>query len=250
MKELTRPFPPDEPNTEADLKFLASLDVTNECQNYGQVWPPESLDPSKCKATGKGLEVAMVGQDSDIVMEAIDFKGELCVEPKSFQYELSSEMTGARLMCSVKRMEQGQYKINYQPTIRGRHQLHIKVEDQHIRGSPFDIMVKFPCEKLGTPIRTIYTGNGPQGVLINKKGEVMVTEGGEDIISVFRHDGEKLQLFGSSGSGQGQFSHPWGIATDGMGDIFVADCNNHRIQKFTANGQFISAVGTQGIYRI
>ena len=246
VKELTTPFPPDklEPNTKADLKFLASLDVTNECQNYGQVCSPESPDPSKCKATGKDLEVAMVGQDSAIVMEAIDFEGEPCVKPiKSLQCELSSEMTGARLMCSVERMEQGQYRINYQPTIRGRHHLHIKVEDQDIRGSPFDIMVKLPCEKLGTLIRAIDRVHRPLGVLVNKKGEVMVT-GYKHIVSVFRPDGEKLLSFGSSGSGQGQFS--WGIATDGVGDIFVVDSDNDHIQKFTANGQFISTVGTQG----
>ena len=59
----------------------------------------------------------------------------------------------------------------------------------------------------------------------------MVTEGGENIVSVFRPDGEKLWSFGSSGSGQGQFSSPWGIATDDVGNIFVADRDNHRIQS-------------------
>ena len=45
VKELTTSFPPDklEPNTKADLKFLVSLDVTNECQNYGQVCSPNHL---------------------------------------------------------------------------------------------------------------------------------------------------------------------------------------------------------------
>ena len=33
---------------------------------------------------------------------------------------------------------------------------------------------------------------------------------------------------------------------DGEGNIFVADSGNNRIQKFTANGQFLSAVGTKG----
>ena len=250
VKELTTLFPPDklEPNTKADLKFLASLDFTNECQNYGRIFSPESPDPLRCKATGKGLKVAIVGEDSAIIMEAIDLNGKPCVEPiKSLQCELSSEMTGARSMCSVERMEQGQYRINYQPTIRGRHQLHIKVEDQHIRGSPFGVMVKLSIEKLGTPVRIIDGLHKPRGVVINRKGEVLVTEAGKGTISlIFGPERGNIQSSGSSGSGQGQFSHPWGIATDGVGNIFVADCNNHRIQKFTANGQFLSAVGTRG----
>ena len=62
VNKLTTPFPPDilEPNTEADVKFLASPDVTDMCRTYGQIFSPESPDPSKCQATGEGLEIAMV----------------------------------------------------------------------------------------------------------------------------------------------------------------------------------------------
>ena len=246
VKELTTPFPPDilEPNTEADVKFLVSPDVTDMCQTYGEIFSPKPPDPSKCQATGKGLETAMVGERSIVVMQIIDFNGKPCDKLiKSLQCELSSEMTGARLRGSVEKMEQGQYRISYQPTIRGRHQLHIKVEDRHIRRSPFDVMVKLPLEKLGTPIRTIDGVQGPRGVVINQKGEVVVTEA---MVSVFSPDGKWLRSFGSYGSGQGQFKNPWGIATDDDGNILVAVRGNCRIQKFTASGQFLSEVGYKG----
>ena len=244
VKELTAPFPPDalEPTTETDVKFLASSDVTDKCQTYGQIF-----SSPKCQATGEGLEVAMVGEKSSAVLQVINFKDQSCVESfLSLQCELSSEMTGARLRGSVEKMEQGQYRISYQPTIRGRHQLHIKVEDRHIRGSPFDVMVKLPLEKLGTPIRTIDGVRGPRGVVVNQKGEVVVTEEGKFMVSVFSPDGERLQSFGSRGSGQRQFDQPWGITTDGDGNILVADYGNCCIQKFTASGQFLSAVGRRG----
>ena len=48
------------------------------------------------------------------------------------------------------------------------------------------------------------------------------------------------------GSGQGRFNSPRGLTLDGEGNILVADCWNHRIQKFTAQGQFLAAVGTKG----
>ena len=249
VNELTTPFPPDvlEPNTEADMKFLASPDVTDMCQTYGEIFSSETPNPSKCQATGKGLEVAMVGEKSTAVLQVINFKDQPCVESfLSLQCELSSEMTGARLRGSVEKIEQGQYRISYQPTIRGRHQLHIKVEDRHIRGSPFDVMVKLPLEKLGIPIRTIDGVRGPRGVEVNQKGEVVVTEADKHMVSVFSPDGERLQSFGSYGSGQGQFDYPWGITTDGDGNILVADRSNHHIQKFTASGQFLSEVGCKG----
>ena len=248
VNELTTPFPPDvlEPNTEADVKFLASPDITDKCQTYGEIFSPESPDPSKSQATGKGLEVAMVREKSTAIMQIINFKGKPCDKSiKSLQCDLLSEMTGARLRGGVEKMEQGQYRISYQPTIRGRHQLHIKVEDRHIRGSPFDVMVKLPLEKLGTPIQTIRVQR-PRGVVVNQKGEIVVTKEGKCMVSVFSADGERLRSFGSRGSGQGQFKYPWGITTDIDGNILVADYDSYHIQKFTASGQLLSEVGGKG----
>jgi len=36
------------------------------------------------------------------------------------------------------------------------------------------------------------------------------------------------------------------VATDGSGNVYVADEYNHRIQKFDANGAFLTAWGSQG----
>ena len=52
--------------------------------------------------------------------------------------------------------------------------------------------------------------------------------------------------WGSLGSGDGQFGDPEGIATDQAGNVYVADTNNRRIQKFTSDGQFIARWGSPG----
>ena len=157
VKELTATFQPDvlKPNTEADIEFITSTDVTAMCRNYGRIGIPGSPDPSQCHATGKGVEVAVVGEESTVIVQANNFKGEPCEKQVTLQCELVSELTGAVVRGNVRRREESQYEINYQPTIKGRHQLLIKIRDQHIRGSPFPVNVKLPVEKLGTPIRTI-----------------------------------------------------------------------------------------------
>jgi len=52
--------------------------------------------------------------------------------------------------------------------------------------------------------------------------------------------------WGSLGSGAGQFDAPAGIVVDSHGDVYVADAQNHRIQKFDARGTFLTAWGSQG----
>jgi sugar lactone lactonase YvrE len=53
-------------------------------------------------------------------------------------------------------------------------------------------------------------------------------------------------MWGSQGSADGQFQFPGdlGVALDGS--VYVADTDNHRFQRFTANGDFLGKWGTQG----
>ena len=170
-----------------------------------------SIDPANCHITSKGLEVAAVGFMSTAILQAFNFGGKPCEESiKLLECKFVSEITGTQASCSVKKGGQSQYEISYQPTIKGRHQLHIKVEGQYIRGSPFSVAVKSPVEKLGTPILTIGGLEQSWGVAINKRGEVVVTETGGDRVSVFSPSGKKLQSFGECGSGHGQFQRPRG----------------------------------------
>jgi DNA-binding beta-propeller fold protein YncE len=52
--------------------------------------------------------------------------------------------------------------------------------------------------------------------------------------------------WGSLGTGNGQFDHPVGVATDSTGNVYVADEGNDRIQKFNSTGGFITKWGTGG----
>ena len=247
IKELTTPFQPDtlKPNTETDMVFSVLEDLTAACKNYGKIFTTGSLDSSKCHATGKGLEVAVVGVKSTAILHAVSYEGKPCEEPiKRFECVLVSEITGTKVNCSVERRGQSQYEISYWPTIKGRHQLHIKVEGQHIRGSLLSVAVKSPIEKLGTSILTIDGVNRPMGLTISRIGLIKVD--GYHCVSVFGPTGKIFYSFGTQGSGQGQFDSPLGVTVDGWGNILVADTLNHRILMFTADGQFLLAEGKEG----
>jgi DNA-binding beta-propeller fold protein YncE len=42
------------------------------------------------------------------------------------------------------------------------------------------------------------------------------------------------------------FDYPEGVAVDSSGNVYIADANNNRIQKFTSTGQFITKWGSSG----
>lgn len=58
--------------------------------------------------------------------------------------------------------------------------------------------------------------------------------------------GRKLGEFGSYGTGRGQFDTPRDLGIDSSSNIYVADANNNRIQKFDRTGHFVWAAGAGG----
>src|SRR5438045_8819079 len=54
-----------------------------------------------------------------------------------------------------------------------------------------------------------------------------------------------LVSWGGTGAGPGQFDTPMSIAVHGP-FVFVADFGNHRVERFTRDGQFVSAWGGRG----
>jgi hypothetical protein len=47
--------------------------------------------------------------------------------------------------------------------------------------------------------------------------------------------------WGTFGTGPGQFNEPYRVAVDALGSVYVADQFNYRIQKFTADGSYLTS---------
>ncbi|MEX2246490.1 MAG: flippase activity-associated protein Agl23 [Dehalococcoidia bacterium] len=60
-----------------------------------------------------------------------------------------------------------------------------------------------------------------------------------------RVEGNQL-IVGGAGSAPGQLNAPSGVAVDAEGNIYVADTNNNRIQKFNAAGEYVAGAGGVG----
>ena len=247
IKKLTANFKPATLNASksADLKFVASEPI--DIQQFGKLYL-SNVSSESCYISTKGVQTAVVEKNTTIILHTVDANGEALVVPvESVDCELVSETTAKKTKCTVNHVEIGRYEISYQPTSQGRHHLHIKVEGEYIKGSPFPVMIKLPLHKRTTPTKIIDGLKGPWGVAVTKRGEVIVAESGGHCVSIFSPSGDKLRtFFGSEGSRRGNFKSPCGVAVDDDDNILVVDGGNHCIQTFRSDGQFVKMVGTRG----
>jgi len=83
--------------------------------------------------------------------------------------------------------------------------------------------------------------NRPASVIVAENSNIFVAdgEGPNNRIVKYSPDGDYLMEWGTTGSGEGQFSTPHDLAMDSQGRLFVGDRGNSRIQIFEQDGTFV-----------
>ena len=107
------------------------------------------------------------------------------------------------------------------------------------------VMVFSPQERYRTMYR-LGADSSPVGIAL--AGErLYVTDFKQATVRVLdRNTGSEIMQIGSRGGEDGQFIGPLGVAVDRAGNIFVSDTIKCRVQKFSADGAFLSAFGITG----
>jgi len=86
--------------------------------------------------------------------------------------------------------------------------------------------------------------NKPSDVLVAPNGDIFVADGhdagGNNRIVKFDKDGNYLDEWGTTGSGNGEFRDPHALAMDSQGRLFVADRGNSRLQIFDQGGEHLA----------
>jgi hypothetical protein len=150
---------------------------------------------------------------------------------------------------NVEDNKNGTYTATVIPNTCGEHELSITIEGQAAKGSPCTLYVRQPREyaSLSNCLST-FGINQPWGVAVDDNGDVYVASYGYHCISVFNQHGTCIRTIGTRGSygnGDGQFQNPADIAI--RGDVlYIVDCSNHRVQKVSILGKFISKFGSNG----
>ena len=232
-----------QPLEQADIELVKSEKINEIHKNIGKMKYSSSLASSKVSTSFR--PILLTCQESTITISFDGFP--VPVPPSLISCSLTPSDNSQPIQCSVKESRQsGQCNVVFTPVTRGLHQLHVRVNDIEISGSPMSIPVSVPPEKRGTPVKTISGLRRPSGIAVTDDGLVIVSETGASCITILNKEGKKIRSLGSSGAGRGKLQFPEGLAISSKGTILVADSLNHRIQEFTMDGKCISCVGTEG----
>ena len=144
----------------------------------------------------------------------------------------------------------GIYNISYFPRVQGTKKLLVKVNGEHIHGSPFAVIVKPFQIKPVLSFGKEGSGDGmfkyPRGVAVSDRDEILVADCNNHRVQVFDSNGTFLRFFGREGKNAGEFNYSVGVAINKDRNIFVADTNSHRIQIFSWEGKHLSSFGDEG----
>ena len=132
------------------------------------------------------------------------------------------------------------YKAEFTPLVLGRHRLEVSVNDQPVKGSPFEIVVTIPPTQLGKPVKVFSGVKQPIDIAINSRGEIVIAENHGGIV-VLDKSGKKLRSVEKSHYG---FKKPQGIAVDKDDNIYMTDNDNKSLFKFSSWCQLVEIAGS------
>ena len=252
IERITTGFNQDTLAPEQEANMLLVLDDTpflnRPCPKVVEFEP--SADKSYITEVSK---TATVGELASVTVHAhiFDVSGKECQLPvKGLTAELVCCSDNTLINCQVRSKGEGKYELQYQPATRGQHQLHIRINRKSIKGSPYTVVATPSLQSLGKPVRTItdlqVNLQVPWGIATDSKNRIISAQRWANWISILTQQGQTIRQFGSKGNMNGKFNEPCGVTVDTNDNIYVVDCCNHRIQKFTSRGNYIASAGTNG----
>ena len=251
--DQTEPIVHDPSSLEAFV-FLENrkvLDVVNG-EDVGSLEEVHRTKPSESLAKDEGLKEVIVGRKAQFNLITRNAERKQWYDK---QDRVTVEFKDEQERDCVKEVriddnKDGTYSITYFPRVQGTFKLLVKVNGEHIRYSPFTVIVKpfhvQPVLSFGKYGSDDGMLNNPIGVVVSDRDEIVVADSGNHRVQVFASNGTFLRSFGRFGRYAGEFYYPNGIAINKDRNIFVADNSNHRVQILSWEGRYVGSFGDKG----
>ena len=241
-----------------DFDFVKNQTLLEDvnAENIGSIKNLSKTRPNLSSVIGKGITEAFIGLKAEFVLTTRNAEGEQCYDERNcVTVEIRNhENHNFATKALVQDNNDGNYNLSFFPKETGLINLTVKVNEECVRGNPFAVEVKprqfKPVLSFGQEGTAAGMLHGPWGVAVNERNEIAVTEICNHRIQVFSSDGTYLRSFGRKGSKQGELDWPAGIAFDiknkNNSNILVVDSDNHRVQLFSEQGEYLNQFGGKG----
>ena len=241
-----------DPKSLFELVFVENNKIleTINSRGIGLLKFRSATDAKESVAEGKGRFEGTVGREAQFNLTTRNAATRQCHNKNdTVTLDLRDERgQESKTIFFVKDNKDGTYKISYSPTFKGKCNFSVKVNGQHICGSPFCVVIQSfnvkPVLSFGKHGSNDGMFDCPWGLAVNSRDEIAVTS--EHKVQIFDCKGNFLRSFGREGSDKGQFQCPTGIVFAKDRNIYVADTDNHRIQIFNEEGRYMSMFGGEG----
>lgn len=180
-------------------------------QEFGSLSTSETFPPL-CYLYGAGATNAKLGLTCEFLVVTKNRFNKAIVKGGEKVEVIIKNGDGVPIHVDVRDLRDGTYKVIYKVITKEKHSVVVFVRDKLIQDGAYELNVTagIDCLKIG-PLLTKFGSGG----IINHK-----------------EDDENYE--------------PWGIVCDHRGNILVTDHNNHKIQKFDANGKLAFQFGIRG----
>ena len=183
-----------------------------------------------------------VGKQASFILNLRDSMGNACQGVRRVDVDLINlRVATCTIRGNLKILLSGRAKISFTPEIRGRYQMNVKVNGDHIKNSPFIVTVYVHPNLLSKPVAEI-AGLKQPGSLRYSRDKVLATD------SNFEMDNGRIIEIDSLQSIKELKKLPGAheLTQDLDHNLYVTDFNNHQLIKLNSVGSVIKIVGKLG----
>ena len=205
---------------------------------------------SQSIAEGKGLNETFAGHETQFTLKTKTAEGRQCYNKRDCVTVEIRDQRGRECGTEVRISDDknGQYKISYSLKEQGRYSIIIKVNGEHVCGSPYDLLVKARKQAVSSGNLSAWGKNSVGLSPSPSTSRYFSLERGacSQALLVKPFQFKPVLSFGKKGSSVGMFNFPWGVAVSDTDEIAVADYWNQRVQIFDSSGNYLRSFGGNG----
>ncbi|XP_065909000.1 E3 ubiquitin-protein ligase TRIM71-like [Dysidea avara] len=196
----------------------------------------QTIDVPKSTIIGKKVEFTIITRDNN---------GDRCFREGADQVSVQLEVVNNTIL--VTDNNDGVYVACFVPHQVGEVKVSVCVNGEQIKGSPYSVVASRDYTSLNKPSKIVNNDGRmgePFGIGFSRNGKWAVADWSNHCVYLYDGEDQLVRKIGSSGYNSGRFDRPKGVTFDNEDHLYITD--NHRVQKFTVDGDYLLQFGRYG----